>query len=133
MKEVFLAMLRHPPPTVKAIADVMRVSQPLTFADAQVCTVEPPPGFEILTTAMAERCAITIIYESGWQQPMLRMITPRLVLEVHGGVCNRALPYERCGADLSVGSHPGVLAGIAGAGSGTKIIEDERMGTPSMV
>jgi DNA polymerase III epsilon subunit family exonuclease len=83
VKEVFLAMLRHRP-TVKAIADVMRVSQPLTFADAQVCTVEPPPGFEILTTAMAERCAITIIYESGWQQPMLRMITPRLVLKVHG-------------------------------------------------
>jgi DNA polymerase III epsilon subunit family exonuclease len=83
VKEVFLAMLRHTP-TVKTIADVMRVSQPLTFADAQVCTVEPPPGFEILTTAIAEQCAIAIVYEQGWQRPQPRMITPRLVLEVQG-------------------------------------------------
>ena len=27
---------------------------------------------------------ITIVYEHGWQQPTPRMITPRLVLEVHG-------------------------------------------------
>jgi DNA polymerase III epsilon subunit-like protein len=85
VKEVFLAMLRHTP-TVKTIADVMRVSQPLTFADAQVCTVEPPPGFEILTTAIAERCTITIVYEQGWQWPKPRVITPRLVLKVHGMV-----------------------------------------------
>jgi DNA polymerase-3 subunit epsilon len=83
VKEVFLAMLRHTP-TVKTIADVMRVSQPLRFADAQVCTVEPPPGFEILTTAIAERCAITIVYEHGWQQAKPRKITPRLVLQGYG-------------------------------------------------
>src|SRR2546429_481528 len=29
-------------------------------------------------------------------------------------VCDRPLPSERCGADLSVGSHPGVLARIVG-------------------
>jgi predicted DNA-binding transcriptional regulator YafY len=34
--------------------------------------------------AMAERCAITIIYEHGWKRPTPRLITPRLVLEVHG-------------------------------------------------
>jgi DNA polymerase III epsilon subunit-like protein len=83
VKEVFLAMLRHTP-TVKTIADVMRVSQPLTFADAQVCAIAPPAGFEALSTAITERCAITIVYEHGWQQPTPRMITPRLVLDVHG-------------------------------------------------
>jgi DNA polymerase III epsilon subunit family exonuclease len=83
VKEIFLAMLNDRP-TVKTIADVTRVSQPLTFADAQVCAVEPPPGFEMLTTAIAERCMITIVYERGWQRPLPRMITPRLVLEVHG-------------------------------------------------
>src|SRR6266850_438598 len=30
------------------------------------------------------------------------------------GVCDRALPSQRCGEDLSVGSHSGVLAGIVG-------------------
>jgi predicted DNA-binding transcriptional regulator YafY len=83
VKEVFLAMLKDTP-TIKTIADVMRVSQPLTYADAPVCAVEPPPGFEMLTTAIAERCTITIIYEHGGQRPTPRMITPRLVLEVQG-------------------------------------------------
>jgi predicted DNA-binding transcriptional regulator YafY len=62
----------------------MRVSQPLTFADAPVCAIESPQGFEVLSTAIAERCAIAIVYEQGWQRPQPRMITPRLVLEVHG-------------------------------------------------
>jgi DNA polymerase III epsilon subunit family exonuclease len=83
LKDVFLAMLRRPPP-VKAITDLMRISQPLTFADAPVCTIEPPAGFEALSTAITERCAITIVYEHGWQRPKPRKITPRLVLEVHG-------------------------------------------------
>jgi predicted DNA-binding transcriptional regulator YafY len=34
--------------------------------------------------AMTERHAITIVYEQGWQRPTPRMITPRLVLKVHG-------------------------------------------------
>jgi DNA polymerase III epsilon subunit family exonuclease len=83
VKDIFLAMLKDIP-TVKTIADVMRVSQPLTFADARVCAIEPPPGFEVLSTAIAARCAITIVYEQGWQRPQPRMITPRLLLEVHG-------------------------------------------------
>ena len=62
VKEIFLAMLKDIP-TVKTIADVMCVSQPLTFADATVFAIEPPPGFEALTTALSERCAITIVYE----------------------------------------------------------------------
>jgi predicted DNA-binding transcriptional regulator YafY len=32
---------------------------------------------------MAEQCAITIVYKHGWQRPTPRMITPRLVLQVH--------------------------------------------------
>jgi predicted DNA-binding transcriptional regulator YafY len=63
---------------------VMRVLQPLTFADARVYAIEPPSGFEVLSTAIAERCAITIVYEHGWHRPTPRTITPRLVLEVHG-------------------------------------------------
>jgi DNA polymerase III epsilon subunit-like protein len=94
VKDVFLAMLR-PTPTVKAIADLIRVSQPLTLADAPICTIEPPAGFEALTMAMTERCAITIVYEHGGQQPQPPIITPRLVLEVHGaaymiGHCHRS-------------------------------------------
>jgi DNA polymerase III epsilon subunit-like protein len=83
VKDIFLAMLQHAP-TVKTIADLMRVSPPLTFADAPVCAIQPPAGFEALTTALSERCAITIVYEHGWQRPKPRVITPRLALEVHG-------------------------------------------------
>jgi DNA polymerase III epsilon subunit-like protein len=83
VKEIFLAMLRHAP-SVNTVAGVMRVSQPSTFADAPVFTIEPPAGFEVLMTAIAERCAMTIVYEHGWQRPTPRLITPRLVLEVHG-------------------------------------------------
>jgi predicted DNA-binding transcriptional regulator YafY len=83
VKDIFLAMLKDMP-TVNTIADVMGVSQPLTFADARVCAIEPPSGFEALSTAIAEQCAITVVYDRGTQRPHPRMITPRLVLEVHG-------------------------------------------------
>jgi DNA polymerase III epsilon subunit family exonuclease len=81
VKDVFLAMLRRTPTLIK-IFELIRVSQPLTFADASVCAIEPPAGFEALSTAITQRCAITMVYEHGWQRPTPRMITPRLVLEV---------------------------------------------------
>jgi predicted DNA-binding transcriptional regulator YafY len=62
----------------------MRVLQPLTFAEAPVYAIEPPVGFEVLTTAITEQCAITIVYERGWQRPTPRIITPRIVLVVQG-------------------------------------------------
>jgi DNA polymerase III epsilon subunit len=83
VKDVFLELLRRTP-TVKSIADLVRISPLLSFTDAPVFAVDPPAGFEALSTAMSEQCAITIIYESGWQRPQPRTITPRLVLEVHG-------------------------------------------------
>jgi DNA polymerase III epsilon subunit family exonuclease len=83
VKDIFLAMLKDMP-TVNTIADVMGVSQPLTFADAPVFAIEPPAGFEALSTAITEQCMITIVYEHGWQRPTPRMITPPLVLEVRG-------------------------------------------------
>jgi DNA polymerase III subunit epsilon len=83
VKDIFLAVLHHVP-AVRTITDLARFSLPLTFADAPVFAIEPPPGFEALTTALSERCAITIVYEYGWQRPQPRMITPRLVLEVQG-------------------------------------------------
>jgi DNA polymerase III epsilon subunit-like protein len=61
-KEVFLSMLQRTP-TLKKISELMPESQPLTFADALGCAIEAPAGFEALTSAIAERCAITIIYE----------------------------------------------------------------------
>jgi DNA polymerase III epsilon subunit-like protein len=82
VKDVFIAMLRHTT-TLTKISELMSVSQPLTFADAPVCAIDPPAGFEALAVAMAEQCAITIVYKHGWQRPTPRMITPRLVLQVH--------------------------------------------------
>ena len=83
VKQIFLAMLQHAP-TVRTITDLGHLSPPLTFADGPVFAIAPPVGFEALSTAMSEQCAITIVYEHGWQRPTPRVITPRLVLEVHG-------------------------------------------------
>jgi DNA polymerase III epsilon subunit family exonuclease len=83
VKDVFLAMLRRAP-TLKKISELARVTQPLRFADAPVFAIDPPAGFEALSTAIAERCMITIIYEHGWPRPQPRVITPRLVVEVYG-------------------------------------------------
>jgi DNA polymerase III epsilon subunit-like protein len=83
VKGIFLEMLQHAP-IVRTVTDLWRLSPPLTFAHAPVFAIEPPPGFEMLTTAMAERCAITIVYEHRSQRPKPRKITPHLVLEVHG-------------------------------------------------
>jgi predicted DNA-binding transcriptional regulator YafY len=83
VKDIFLAMLQHTP-TLKKLSELMRVSQPLTFADAPVYAIDPPAGFEALTMAITERRTITIVYEQRWQRPTPRMITPSLVLEVDG-------------------------------------------------
>jgi DNA polymerase III epsilon subunit family exonuclease len=83
VRDIFLELLRRTP-TLKTIADLGRLSPPLTFADTPVCAIDPPAGFEPLAFAMTERCPITIVYEHGWQRPQPRMITPRLVLAVHG-------------------------------------------------
>jgi hypothetical protein len=83
VKDLFLAMLQRNP-TLKRSSELIRVSQPLTFADAPVCASEPPPGFAMLTTAIAERCAITIVYERGSPRPRQQTMTPRLVLETNG-------------------------------------------------
>jgi DNA polymerase III epsilon subunit-like protein len=83
VKDVFLAVLTNKP-TVKTIAGVMRVSQPLSFADTPVCATDPLAGFEALAMALTERCALTIIYVRGLQRRGPRTISPGLVLEVHG-------------------------------------------------
>jgi hypothetical protein len=77
---VFLAMLKGIP-ILKKISDLVRLSPSLAFADAPVCTIAGTPGNEALTTAITERCAISIIYERGLQRAKPRKITPRLVLE----------------------------------------------------
>ena len=66
------------------LADLAHPAPPLTCSGALVFAIEPLPGFEALTTALSERCAITIVYEHGWERPQPQTITPRLVLEVHG-------------------------------------------------
>jgi DNA polymerase III epsilon subunit-like protein len=83
VRDVFLELLLHIP-TVNSIADLVRISPLLTFADSAVSAIDLLVGFEALATAMTERCPITIVYEHGWQRPTLRTIMPRLVLQVHG-------------------------------------------------
>jgi hypothetical protein len=71
-------------PALKTIADLVRPSPLLTFADTPVFAIEPPAGFEALATVLAERCAAMIVYERGIQRSVPWKITLCLVLEVHG-------------------------------------------------
>jgi DNA polymerase III epsilon subunit family exonuclease len=83
VKDIFLAMLKGIP-TVKKLSELMRVSQPLTFADAPVFPIEPPVGFEALATALAECCAMVMVYARGLQALGPWKITLRIMLQVHG-------------------------------------------------
>jgi DNA polymerase III epsilon subunit family exonuclease len=83
VKDVFRAMLRCRP-SIKTMADLVRLSTPLTFADAPVYTIQPPAGFEALAMALAGRCAMMIVYEKGMQRSRPRKITPRSLVEVQG-------------------------------------------------
>lgn len=71
-------------PTAKKIADLIRFLPSIPFADAPVSAIDPPAGFEALSTAIGVRCAITIVYDRRALRPGPRTITPRLVLEVYG-------------------------------------------------
>jgi predicted DNA-binding transcriptional regulator YafY len=82
VKDIFLAMLQHAP-TVRTITDNIYYLRS-SWADALVSAIDPPVDFEALATAITEQCAITIVYEHGWQPSRPRTITPRLLLEVHG-------------------------------------------------
>jgi predicted DNA-binding transcriptional regulator YafY len=66
------------------MADLLRLSPPLTFADAPVCAIEPPAGFEALAMALAGQCTMMIVYEQGMQRSRPRKITPRSLVEVQG-------------------------------------------------
>jgi DNA polymerase-3 subunit epsilon len=83
VKEVFLTMLQRAG-SITTIADLARRSPLLTFSDAPVFAIAPPAAFEPLATAMAERCAMMMVYARGLAPSGPRKITPRLLLEVHG-------------------------------------------------
>ncbi|HEX2278399.1 MAG TPA: exonuclease domain-containing protein [Candidatus Tectomicrobia bacterium] len=83
VKEVFLKVLCGRP-MVRTVADLARLSPPLTFADAPVFPIEPPARFAPLAMALAENCALTIVYASGGRGAWVRKITPRLVLQADG-------------------------------------------------
>jgi DNA polymerase III epsilon subunit family exonuclease len=83
VKDVFTALLRRRP-TVKSIVDLVQLSPLLTFADALIFPIEPPAGFEALSTALSGRCAVMIVYGRGRGRPKPRKITPRLLLEASG-------------------------------------------------
>lgn len=72
VQDMFWEVLRRTP-TLKTIADLVRVLPLLTFADAPVCTIAPPAGFEALSTAITTRCAITSVYEHGGQRPVVSL------------------------------------------------------------
>jgi WYL domain len=82
-KTLFFALLQRTP-TVKKIADLVRLSPLLIFADAPVFSIDPPAGFEVLAPALTERCPIIMVYKRGMQGQEPRKITSRLVLEVQG-------------------------------------------------
>jgi DNA polymerase-3 subunit epsilon len=83
VKEIFLKILAGRP-MVRTVADLARLSPPLTFADAPVFPIAPPARLGPLALALAEHCALTIVYASGRGGAWVRKVTPHLVLQAHG-------------------------------------------------
>jgi DNA polymerase-3 subunit epsilon len=83
VKDVFLALLQRLP-RLKTVANLARLSPPLTFADTPVAPIAPPPGFDALATALAEHCALMIIYEGSRSHATPRAITPRVLWASRG-------------------------------------------------
>jgi DNA polymerase III epsilon subunit-like protein len=83
VKEIFLKILSGRP-MVRTVADLAKLSLPLTFADAPVFPIAPPARLGPLALALAENCALTIVYAGGRGGAWVRKITPHLVLQADG-------------------------------------------------
>lgn len=86
LKSVFLNLIdRSPRPVI--VSELFDLSPPLAFDDSEVFLMQPPPGFEELSAAMAEGHPITMVYEGGTKGLAHRTVTPR------GLVQSRGKPY----------------------------------------
>jgi len=83
VKEVFQALLRgQSAPT--SLADLLAVSPPLSFADAQVFPLDPSPALGDLGVALAKRCPLRIVYAGGLPESKPRTVTPSVLLQWRG-------------------------------------------------
>jgi DNA polymerase-3 subunit epsilon len=68
----------------RTVADLFRLSPPVTPEDCRTSVIEPPAGFEDLAVAIAEQRTVVIVYDGGTRGPADRTITPRVMLQSNG-------------------------------------------------
>jgi hypothetical protein len=78
-----------------SVADLFRLSPPLTFGDADGQPLDPPPGYEQLALAIEQQLTIEMIYDDGTRGLTRRRITPLALVETAG----RAYLTAYCHAD----------------------------------
>jgi len=93
VKEIFRSLLRRNP-WVKTVADLARVTAPLTFHDAQVQPIDLPLQLTPLALALTSRCALMLLYETGNNRSIRRAVTPSILFAWQGatylaGYCHR--------------------------------------------
>ncbi|MFH1919017.1 MAG: WYL domain-containing protein [Planctomycetota bacterium] len=69
---------------MRTIGDLFRISPPLSFENAGVFVLEPPPGYEELEVAIREEKTVVVIYEGGTRGLVERRVTPRALLQSSG-------------------------------------------------
>jgi DNA polymerase III subunit epsilon len=80
VKYVFLGLLQWMS-DIGTVVELTRLTTPLTFHDAQVSKIQPPPGFQDLAIALEERRAMAIVYQGGANRARQRLVTPKALLQ----------------------------------------------------
>jgi hypothetical protein len=87
----------------RTVADLFRLSPPLTPDDRRTFLINPPAGFEDLAVAIAEQTAVVIAYKGGTGGLADRTHAPSDAGIQRPAVPDRLLPRLRDGADISAG------------------------------
>jgi DNA polymerase-3 subunit epsilon len=82
LKSLFLHLVARA--TVETLDDLYALSEPYGFDSAGVYLIDPPPGYEELSVAMAEQQTITMVYAGGTRGAAPRTVTPRSLYQNRG-------------------------------------------------
>ncbi len=85
VKEVFRTLLQRSSQVI-TVADLARVAPPLMFQDARIGAINSPSRLSPLATALANRCDVMMIYETGANPAKARKVAPHTLFAWQGTV-----------------------------------------------
>ena len=83
VKEVFRTLLGRGA-RLTTVTDLARVAPPLMFHDLRVATISPPSSLSPLAMALAKRCDVMVVYETGTNRAKARKVAPHALFAWQG-------------------------------------------------